>query len=257
MISKAKFNFIKALHQKKSRQKEGLFLVEGAKMINELLTSDFEIVQMLLTAETVENYSSRNSNVFKNLVIDIIDEDQLSKISSLQNVSAGIAIVKIKQQKLNTLQIADLAKENLILLLDHIQDPGNLGTIIRIADWFGIKNIVCSTDTVDFYNSKTIQSTMGSIFRVEVSYADLEDLLETSPRSIPVFGALLDGKSIYGHPLSKNGFIVLGNESRGINSLLLPYISYKIKIPSFGNAESLNVGIAAGIICSEFKSRYV
>lgn len=255
MISKAQINFIKTLQQRKVRQKESLFLVEGAKMLDELLTSDFEIDQLILTENAAEHYSILCPNVFKKIATEIVNENQLSTLSSLQNVSFGLAVVKIKNQILNPSILFEQAKESLILVLDQIQDPGNLGTIIRLADWFGITQIVGSSNTVDCFNTKTIQATMGSVFRTPVFYANLEELFNNNLEPISVFGATLNGTSIYNHPLSSAGFIVLGNESKGISPEVLKFVTQQIKIPSFGKAESLNVAIATGIICSEFKSR--
>ena len=137
--------------------------------------------------------------------------------------------------------------------MDQIKDPGNFGTIIRIADWFGIENIICSEDSVDAYNSKVVQATMGSLYRVNIVYTDLIEFIESLENNYPIYGAVLGGENLYHQKLTKNGLIVLGNESKGISSEVLKLISKKIEIPKFGNAESLNVGIAAAVICSEFR----
>ncbi len=259
MLAKNEAKFINSLKLKKNRESEGLFIAEGVKIVNDLLHSGIKVRQI---------YSSRNFQLsIFNYHVDVIriKENELARISSLNSPNEVLAICEIPTYKLVPAQLTDC----LSLALDTIQDPGNLGTMIRIADWFGIENIVCSEDTVEVYNSKVIQATMGSISRVKVHYTNLPGFFE-SVRSgapdVPVYGAVLDGKSLYESNLAGKGFILIGNESRGISPELLPFVTDKICIPSYGvqtpdqktgisTAESLNAAIATSIICSEFRRR--
>lgn len=177
-----------------------------------------------------------------------ISTSDLSKISALTTPQQLLALVKIPESKVLTTQ---MLKGSFTLVLDGIQDPGNIGTIIRTADWFGFKQLICSEDTVDVYNSKVVQATMGSLSRVQVVYTDLRVLLEGC--SLPVFGALLDGKSVYKADFGDEGLIVFGNEGNGIRPEIIKQVTHPLTIPRFGNAESLNVAISAAIFCSEIR----
>jgi TrmH family RNA methyltransferase len=205
----------------------------------------------------------RSVNISSSIERFEIKATELERISALSTANEVIAVCEIPGYDLNALN-ADSLKGKLTLVLDDIKDPGNLGTIIRIADWFGIENIVCSNETVDSFNPKVVQATMGSVSRIKVYYADLEEFLkvQSSKLKVPVYGALLEGKNIYNEKLSSEGFIVIGNESRGISESIQALITDKISIPSFshyksngGEAESLNAAIATSIICSEFRRR--
>ena len=251
MISKNKQKLIAGLARKKTREKEGLFLVEGDKMIKELFTTPVKIKTLIATPDFL-------SGQHLPATIEIIEasQDEIRKVSLLQNAQKAIAICEIPQQKFNW----EKSKNDLILALDTIQDPGNLGTIIRLADWFGIKEVVCSPGTVDVYNPKTIQATMGAVFRVNVTYRHLPSFLEEAIKhDLPVFGAFLEGEEIYQMELSGKGIIVLGNEGQGISPEVASKITQKIFIPSYPKgiptSESLNVSMAASIICSEFRRR--
>jgi TrmH family RNA methyltransferase len=185
-------------------------------------------------------------------IVSEVSDDELRKLSFLQHPQQVLAVFPIPQS--STLPDPD----QLILALDGVQDPGNLGTIIRIADWFGIKTIYCSEDTVDAWNPKVVQATMGSIARINLIYIDLPELLDTLPDSFPVYGTLLDGEDIYQQPLSENGLIIMGNEGNGISEAVRTRINHRLLIPSFSQgdtAESLNVAIATAITCSEFRRR--
>lgn len=245
MLSKAKIKLIQSLRLKKFRQKYNKFIAEGEKIAIEILASDYEIDNIFATTLWIDQNQGLLSE--KGVAATAIDDKALRKISALATPNQVVMIVNKK----NEIEVPNIDKE-LALVLDRIQDPGNLGTIIRIADWFGISTIFCSTDSVDWYNPKVIQATMGSFLRVEVIARDLPSLLEKH-KDLPIYGTLLDGSSLYDADLKQHGLIVIGNESKGISEDLLPFINHKIKIPSFGGAESLNAAIAAGIVCAFFK----
>lgn len=241
MISKTTLKYVNSLQLKKNRQEEGLFLVEGAKSVLELLDSDFEIVSLFLA----DTFSHKNSSVLKKHEYQVASEAELSKMSSFENNNAGLAVVKKKEnQLLNQFQAPTL-------VLDGIKDPGNLGTIIRIADWYGFNQIVCSADCVEFYNPKVISATMGSFCRVNIFYTDISVFL--SDKKQAVYGAFLGGDNIHETNFEPNGIIIIGNESFGISDEIEKKITQKITIPRFGNAESLNAGIATGIFLDNFR----
>ena len=239
MISKNQIKLIKSLQQKKHRKLYQLFIAEGVKVIQELLNSNYELVELFTTQELFPNVEKSKTN--------FISEAELKSISALVTPNECLAVFiipeKVEVDYFETTQIA----------LDDIRDPGNLGTIIRLADWFGIQNIVCSEETVDVYNPKVIQSTMGSIARVNVMYCDLKSYLLNV--EVPVYGTLLEGKNIYAEKLRQPSIIVLGNESNGISQEIQRLITHKITIPRFGTlqqTESLNVATATAIVLSEF-----
>lgn len=242
MLSKSQISFVKSLHQKKYRKEHGLFLVEGIKSFKEFINSSFKIHSLFYTSEQYNLLPKlpANINLFE------VNNAELGKISTLQTPQGLIALIHIpKKEEINQQDL----KNQFTLILDGVQDPGNMGTIIRTADWFGFKNIICSEDCVEAYNSKTIQATMGSLARVNIYYKDLNLLLEKN--EIPVFGALLDGQSIYKTNWGKEGLVILGNEGRGISDEIIEKINQPITIPRIGGAESLNVAISAAILCAE------
>ena len=237
MITNNQKKFVKSLAQKKFRTEHNCFVVEGVKLVNELLQSDFDVVNIFATSHWIE----------KNSAVDAeqVSSKDLAIMSSFKTANEVLAVVKQKQHD------TVIYSEHLTIALDNIQDPGNLGTIIRTADWFGVKSIVCSKDSVDVYNPKVIQSTMGSIFRVDVYYADLKEFLNNK-KSV-VYAATLNGKNVYEQKLKKdNAVFLMGNESKGISIGLTPYINQEISIPRIGQAESLNVATATAILCAEF-----
>lgn len=253
MLSKNKVSEITALQQKKFRQSSGLFVVEGEKMVDELLASDWDLVDLYATAELYEKYLVKNPQLL------LATGPQFEKISSLKTPAGILAVARQKTYKLAEVQL----QNNFTLCLDGVRDPGNLGTIIRIADWFGIKNIVCSEDTVDVYNAKTIQSTMGSFLRVQVIYTDLVSFLDSAKaQHIPVFGAVLNGTDVYTKKQIMQGVIVMGSESKGLRESVLACIDEPITIPSkllqhesegAGHSiDSLNVAVATSVICAIF-----
>jgi TrmH family RNA methyltransferase len=246
MISKSQISFIKSLHQKKIRKEHGLFIVEGLKSIQEFINSEYVVDSVYCT----ENLMPKLDNLSRKIKPVGITESELSRISALSTPQAILAVVQIPQQ--TDLNIKKL-DGSFILALDGVQDPGNLGTIIRTADWFGLNTILCSKDTAEVYNPKVVQASMGSLSRVNIIYTDLGDVF--SQINIPVYGALLDGKSIYETDFGQEGIILLGNEGNGISEYLIEKINYPITIPRYGKAESLNVAISASIFCSELRRK--
>jgi TrmH family RNA methyltransferase len=242
MLSKSQISFVKSLHQKKYRKENGLFLVEGIKSIKEFIHSPYQIHTIFYDREFVNLLPKLASNI--NLFE--VNNVELSKISTLQTPQGFLALIKIPELKSI---YADDLKNKFTLVLDGVQDPGNFGTIIRTADWFGFKQIICSEDTVEAYNPKTVQATMGSLARVAIYYENLPSLIHNS--QIPVFGALLDGKSIYKMDWNNEGLIILGNEGKGISAEVIKKINHPVTIPRIGEAESLNVAVSAAIFCSE------
>ncbi len=236
MISKQEQKYVQTLHLKKYRREYGVFLVEGEKAIVEVLKSDFEIEKVFCTIKYEERFKEINSKL--NYVVD--NEENITKISTFNTNEVGVAIVKQKKIEL------ELSSEPKLLLLDGISDPGNLGTIIRLADWYGLKNILCSLDCAELYNPKVIAATMGSFMRINVHYLDLESFLKTYKN--PILGAFLAGENLHEFSKKEAFALIIGSESHGIRGDLRSYISTKITIPKHGNAESLNAGVACGII---------
>ncbi|MCR5643051.1 MAG: RNA methyltransferase [Prevotella sp.] len=242
MISKNQIKHIRQLEIKKYRQREGLFVAEGPKVVGDLMKAGYSPKELY----AVEDFQGAVHT------IQTVSQDELCKISFLQHPQQVLGVFRIPSQD-SKLPSPD---GRLSLALDGIQDPGNLGTIIRIADWFGISTIYCSEDTADAWNPKVVQATMGSIARVNIVYTSLQEIIQQA--SVPVYGTLLDGNDIYQQPLSKEGIIVMGNEGNGISPEIRQMITRKLLIPSFhqgDTAESLNVAIATAITCSEFRRR--
>ena len=236
-LSKNHIKLITSLSQKKYRQKHKLFVVEGVKVVQEFLNSSYEL-EIVFSTDT--DFSSTNK------FIEVTDQE-LKKISSLKNPNKVLAIFKIPNQ-INPIM------GGLILVLDSINDPGNLGTIIRLCDWFGIEQLVCSNETVDCFNSKVVQASMGSLTRVAVSYLDLKKYLQNA--SVPIFVADMDGLDVYKTKLPDSALLVLGNEANGISDEIKQLVTTKITIPRFGaiqQTESLNVATASAILLSEFR----
>ncbi|MBT8244651.1 MAG: RNA methyltransferase [Winogradskyella sp.] len=238
MLSKSQIKLIKSLAQKKYRAQHGLFTVEGVKGITEFINSSFKL-QHIYTTEAVFNIAESE--------LSIISGTHLNRISQLKNPNTAVGVFEIPISK-------PIDTSQLIVALDDVRDPGNLGTIIRLCDWFGIKDLVCSKATVDCYNSKVVQATMGSLTRVNVSYVDLDTFLSESNSEI--FGTFMDGENIYKANLPENGIVVMGNEANGISKPIENLVSKRLAIPRFGNlkaTESLNVATATSVCLSEFK----
>jgi TrmH family RNA methyltransferase len=244
MISKQELKLIKSLQSKKHRDDAGLFLVEGEKSLAEVLQSDWEVELVVATTEFIIRYSAfknkRNSRIIE------ADRELLRKSGTLSSNDAGIAVVKIPPfQKFTE------PSGRLVPAVENLQDPGNLGTLIRIADWYGLNEILLSAGSVDRYNPKVIQASMGSFLRVNVYYADLFQVF--SERKIPLTGTFPDGHNIYETALPDHGYILMGNESKGISDRLSDLVDLKLAVPRFGNAESLNVAVAAAVVLDNFK----
>jgi RNA methyltransferase, TrmH family len=242
MLSKARIKFIKSLQIKKYRKQEQCFIVQGAKSVRELIDSDFETLMVIGTPGFLSDLTGIRCEVFE------ATEAELKTIGEFQSNDAGLAIARMKADEPLLVRKGEFA-----LALDDIRDPGNLGTIIRTADWYGVKTIIASPETADFYNPKVITSTMGSFTRVKVHYEDLSGFLANSERKI--YGALLKGRNIYHEPFNEGGIILIGNESRGISTELLPFVTDQITIPRFGHAESLNAAIATAVILDNIKRK--
>lgn len=248
MISKATIKRIHALEMRKYRKNERLFVAEGPKLVNELYMS----MKPVYVAALPEWIAS-NANLLNNTTYDTLTPEELQKASLLMHPQQVIALFQIPENELNP----DLLKDELILMLDGVQDPGNLGTISRVADWFGIRHIICSPDTADIYNPKAVQATMGALARVKFYYTELAMVL--SQYSGPIYGTFLDGNNIYKEELSRNGIIVMGNEGKGISQRTREMINRRLLIPNYPEGtlttESLNVAIATSIVCAEFRRR--
>ncbi len=219
-----------------------MFIIEGIKSIIEFIPSTYQLHSIYYLAEN----KAALSNLPSNIKLFEVNNAELAKISTLQAPQGILALVHIPKTDIFK---PEALKNNFTLVLDGVQDPGNMGTIIRTADWFGIKNIICSQNTVEIYNPKTIQATMGSLCRVNVYYLDLPIWL--SQVEIPIFGALLEGSSSYDISWGKEGVLILGNEGQGISGEVIKFIQHPVTIPRVGSAESLNVAISAGILCAE------
>lgn len=254
MVSKSKANFILSLRKKKEREKEKLYVIEGDKLVREFLLSDKNLRLLVAKPEFI---NSLPENLRKNIgEVVPASYDDLRKISTLTTPHNALALVDIPEYSIDP----DTLAGSLTAALDFVQDPGNLGTIIRAAAWFGIKDVICSENCVDVYNPKVVQSTMGAILNVRIHYCNLNNLLkELRNRDTSVYGTVLDGEPIYNHPLGKKGVILLGNESKGISEDLLPFVTDRLKIPKVSPAyygiDSLNVGMAASVVFSEFARR--
>lgn len=247
MISKNQIKYIHSLETKKGRNKENAFVAEGPKVVADLMA--FMQPQMIVATE---EWYRANPTVSNGNGCFVVTEDELRKVSFLQHPQQVLAVFPIKDK-----QKEAVVEKKLYLALDGVQDPGNLGTIIRIADWFGITRIFCSRDTADVYNPKVIQATMGSVARVDVVYVDLAELFGSLPEGYPVYGTFLDGEDIYKKALTSHGIIVMGNEGNGISPAIGELVNNRLLIPNFpkgrDTADSLNVAIATAITCSEFR----
>lgn len=237
MISKNRIRFINALSQKKQRIENNRFIIEGEKMVNEAIQWIPDLIETIYTTPDFEQTIDIST-----VHIEEISPKELKEISRLTTPNKALALCKIPNQ--------ETINSTLIICLDGMQDPGNMGTILRLADWFGIKDVVCSKNTVDCYNSKVLQATMGAIFRVRVHYVDLSDFLVNT--ELPIYGALLEGENLFHTPLERKGIILLGNEGNGISEEIKKFIQHPITIPRFGDAESLNVATAGAIILGAF-----
>lgn len=240
MLSKAKIKLIRSLQIKKYRQQEQLFVVEGAKSVAELLKSGFSVELIAGTPEYLSTLAAPSG------LLNEIEKKDLESLGLFQSNESVVAVAKM-----NPNDRIQPTPESFTLVLDDIRDPGNLGTIIRTADWYGITSIIASEETTDIYNSKVIAATMGSFTRVKIFYTDLGQYL--APLSLRVFGAFLDGHDVHHVNFGDGGLIVIGNESRGISGRIEPFVTDRITIPRYGKAESLNAAIATAVICDNVR----
>ena len=252
MITKSEILRVKSLQDRESRGQLGLFIAEGLKIVEEIVNSDFEVESIYITEKGLQNLENR---IDVNMLIPVSPKE-MERMSTLKSPTSILAVVRIPKYRSYT-----PSNNELSIALDTIQDPGNLGTIIRLADWFGVEQIICSSDCVDCFSPKVIQATMGAILRVNVLYTNLVQYLsKAKAQEINIYGTLLEGDNIYDCELSKGGVIVMGNEGRGISKEVMTLIDNKLYIPPYplykgSNSESLNVAVATAIICSEFRRR--
>lgn len=249
MLTKADITFIRSLSKKSVRDSESLFVVEGEKMAREVVASSFKIRGCYVTSAVDAHL---RADIARLTLVEQIERSAMERISSLKSATPLLMLVEKPSSRFDL----SAHKGSTILALDGVQDPGNLGTIIRLADWFGISAILCSPTTADLYNPKVIQSTMGAVLRISVYYVDLEQVLVECQRDgRRVYGTFLEGRNLYGKPLCENSVIVFGSEGSGISSAVESFVDEKITIPSFGSGEceSLNVAVAAAIVCSELR----
>ena len=251
MISKTRIKFIKSLQNKKIRDEERLFVIEGDKLVREFLSAGIQVKFLMAKPEFINSLHENHKGFAEN--IEPVSYEELKQISTLKSPHNALAIVSMPEHEIDLPEIV----KHLSVALDCVQDPGNMGTIIRAAGWFGIKNVFCSTDCVDVYNPKVVQASMGALLHVNIFYYDLEKLFTYAvEKNVSIFGTMLEGNSIYDHKSDNKGIILLGNESKGISDELIPFITEKIRIPKFSKAregiDSLNVGMAAAIVFSEF-----
>jgi TrmH family RNA methyltransferase len=248
MLSHNQAKHIRSLKLAKYRKLHGQFIAEGIKLAEELLESDFEVQQLFGVADWIERNQEKLSQL--NVPVHQISDKELARVSLLSTPNEVLLLVKIPEEE------DEIIPKDLMLYLDRIQDPGNLGAILRTADWFGIQTIICSPGCADLYNPKVVQSTMGSITRVRVMEREPQDFLKKVGKSVAVYGTMKEGENIYGSELKVPALILIGNESQGISDKLIPLINNKIGIPGRSDkAESLNAAVATGIILSEFRRR--
>ena len=242
MLTKQQIKDINRLKQKKYRNQAGLFVVEGIKSVKEFLKSDYKLYKLYAT---VDLFSTKDQN------FEIVSDKELAKITYYKNPQIALGIFHTSNQLISK-------PEGFSLVLSDIRDPGNLGTLIRLSDWYGIKKIYCSEETVDCYNPKVVQASMGSLSRIDVFYTDLKSFL--ADQDLPVYGATMDGQSVYQLHLPEKALLVIGNEANGIHKNLIPYLTHLVSIPKFRSSlktESLNAAMAGGILISEFRRNLI
>ena len=247
MIGNTTIKWVHSPEMKKNRKREGLFVAEGPKVVGDLL-SRFRLHSVFATDEW-----TGGDSIGADVRVERVDDDTLRRLSFLQHPQQVVAVMEMNKE-----EKVEVDADRLTIMLDGVQDPGNLGTIIRIADWFGIDSIICSPDTADAYNPKVVQATMGSLGRVSVTYSPLVPLLSSLPADMPIYGTLLDGKDIYQKELTRHGVIIMGNEGNGISDEVRAMVTHPLLIPRFRqgeSAESLNVAVATAITCSAFCRR--
>lgn len=252
MLSKSQISLIKSLHQKKFRKAEQRFVVEGEKLLEEFILSDFKLDQIYCVQERVSYIEELLSKVSKKIELHVIQPNLMQRITAMVTAPSCLAIVHLPSDEQAWDYENIISEEKAIFMLDDIKDPGNLGTIVRIADWFGFRHVVCSEECVDLFNPKTVQSSMGSITRVKIQYGSLEHIL-TNRGNIEAYAADLQGLNVMEKGPTLQGFIVMGSESHGVSEKLRALCNDCITIPRFGQAESLNVAVATAIIATELR----
>ncbi|HEX5169307.1 MAG TPA: RNA methyltransferase [Cyclobacteriaceae bacterium] len=245
MISKAKSKFIKSLQIKKYRKQEQCFVAEGKKSVLELFNSDFEVVMLAATEEFLQQYTGL---IRKGIEVIPVSTNELSSLGEFQSNDSGLAVARIKPNEPVTVNADEFG-----LVLDDVRDPGNLGTIVRTADWYGIEKIIASPESAEIYNGKVITATMGSFTRIKIYYTELGNFLRQTPHQ--VFGTFLDGENVHSVNFGNGGLIVVGNESKGISGEVEKLVTRRITIPKFGKAESLNAAMATGIVLDNLRRR--
>ncbi len=250
MLSKNKIKYIHSLEHRKHRKAEKAFVAEGHKLVGDLL--DAFQPKMILAIEPW-------AHAHPDLQVEIVSDDELRRASLLMNPQDVLAVFAMRSDEIDPTSCTSMVQEELCLALDDVQDPGNVGTILRLADWFGIQHVFCSEGTADAYNPKCVQATMGALSRVHVYSVKLPTMLASFPATTPVYGTFLDGQNIYRETLTPNGLIVMGNEGNGISQNVRDYVTKRLFIPNYPlgtpTSESLNVAMATGIICAEFRRR--
>lgn len=256
MISKNRIKYVRSLEMKKFRKADAVFVAEGPKLVGDLM-GVFECCYLAATSD----WLARNGELLRDgqlmeVELNEVTEEELRRLSLQEAPQQVLAVFK---QQAGEFDVNKAARRNLCLVLDDVQNPGNLGTIVRLADWFGIEHIFCSRGCADIYNPKTVQATMGAMARVQVHYADLPDLLRKLDATVPVYGTFLDGENLYEKQLENRGLIVMGNEGKGVSEELEAFVSERLYIPSYPvgrkTSESLNVAIATAVVCAEFRRR--
>lgn len=267
MLTKGKIQTLKSYTDKKERNKRGIFLVEGEKSVAELLTSDMMISELFVTSEFVKKYSKELKDCEKRHAIaekwikpQVVEVGEIAKIStmeSVKNVCAAIAVVnQFTKNDISNEELIEILKKEKVLILDDIRDPGNMGTIIRLADWYGINHIVASIGTVDIYNPKTISASMGSFSRINIMYKNILDVINLANKNkVNIIASTLKGKNVNEFSWPENGVLIIGNEANGINNEFLREIKNQITLPSLGKAESLNAALACGILLDRWTNR--
>lgn len=259
MLTKGKIQTLKSYNDKKERNKKGVFIVEGEKSVAELLISDMIINELYITQDFAQRYEKelkecgkRHALIEKWIKPQVVEVGEIAKISTLESVKntcSAFALVNQFTQDVDDEEIIEIIKNGKVLILDDIRDPGNMGTIIRLADWYGISHIIASIGTVDIYNPKTISASMGSFSRVNVVYKNINNIINMANKSkLNIFASTLNGQNANNFSWPKSGALVIGNESNGINRTILDNIKNKITLPSYGKAESLNAALACGIL---------
>lgn len=256
MISKNRLKYVRSLEMKKYRKAEGVFVAEGHKLVGDLLDV-FECKYLAATSEWLSaNVAWVDRQRRSGVEVDEVTDEELKRASFQETPQQVLAVFK---QLTYEVDVNEVARKQLCLVLDDVQNPGNLGTIVRLADWFGIEHIFCSKGCADIYNPKTVQATMGGIARVRVHEADLPELLSRLDKDIPVYGTFLDGENMYGKELENRGLIVMGNEGKGVSKEVAAFVTERLYIPNYPEgretSESLNVAIATAIVCAEFRRR--